>query len=133
MPIKFHFRPDNNLIISVHKGIVKDDEFINSYRSLCENYLFKTGMNLLVDLRKADSSYRSSEGLYSIAGFLESRYQDFNKEPKIAVLAPKNISFGLARVFHALSGNIPIEYSIFRSSEEALSWLDAPNSLLEIQ
>ena len=58
MPIKFHFRPDNNLIISVHKGIVKDDEFINSYRSLCENYLFKTGMNLLVDLRKADSSYR---------------------------------------------------------------------------
>lgn len=132
MPIKFHFPTNKNLVISVHEGIVKDEELIASYKSLLEDNLFDKEMNFLIDLRETDSSSRSREGLNSLAKFVRTIYQDKYKIPKVAVLAPSDISFGLARVFEGISNDIPINYSVFRSSEEALTWLDTPNGPIEL-
>jgi hypothetical protein len=40
-----------------------------------------------------------------------------------AIAAPRPVVFGLARVYHALRSGAPYEIGVFRTREEATSWL----------
>ena len=72
MPITFHFRPEENLVICMHKGDRSDDEFIAASKGMYENDLFSTSMNRLIDLRQATGSVsRSSFALRQLAMLIE--------------------------------------------------------------
>lgn len=130
MPIKFYFRPNEKLVISVHVGTVNDDEFIASYKGLFESDRFDSSMNLLIDLRKADSSQRSTDALLQLAFLAQTTYQDSSAQPKVAVVAPEALSFGLARMAEAFSHKVPWDFAVFYSEVEALAWLGVPDDLL---
>jgi hypothetical protein len=130
MPIEFHFRPDEKLVICMHVGTVNDDEFMASYKGLFESDRFDSSLNLLVDLRQADSSQRSTEALQRFAFFVQTVYQDSSTHPKVAVVAPKALSFGLARMEEAFSHRVPWEFTVFYSEADALGWLGVPDDLL---
>lgn len=51
--------------------------------------------------------------------------------PKIAVIAPKDLSFGMARMFEAFSDTVPFNFGVFREIDAALAWLGVPENLLE--
>jgi len=42
---------------------------------------------------------------------------------KIAIVAPKDLSFGMSRVFVAHMQRLPSSYHVFRNEEEAFAWL----------
>jgi hypothetical protein len=130
MPIQFHFRPDAKLVISVHVGTVDDDEFIVSYKELFKSDRFDFSLNLLIDLRQADSSQRSTDALQQLAFLAQTTYQDSSAHPKVVVVAPKALSFGLARMAKAFSHRVPWDFAVFYSQDEALGWLGVPNDLL---
>ena len=131
MPLTIHFHPAANLVIAVHVGIVPDEEFLSTYKALYEDPRFDTSLDQLIDLRQADSSARSSETLQALAGFMRKQLQDVTKRPRVAVIAPQDVSFGLARMYEAFTDSVDWEFVIFREPDAALAWLGLPEDLAD--
>jgi len=131
MPITYHFMPDQKLVITVHVGTIPDDEFMNSYISLYKDARFDREFNQLVDLRQTDSSARDPETLQSFATFVQEQFRNSTATPKVAVIAPSDLSFGLARMYEAFSNIIPWDFVVFRSVDAALAWLGLPDNLTD--
>ena len=131
MPIKFYIKPNLNLIVCVHLGKVPDDEFLASYKSLYESDNFSSGMSQLVDLREADSSLRSKDALMQCSDFVELKLSSAKKYPRVAVVAPSDLSFGISRMYGAYSSSIPWEFVVFRTVDTALDWLGKSEGALD--
>lgn len=130
MPIEYQGRPEHNLIILVHVGTIPDDEFLTFYESLYGSNQFDPSMNLLVDLRQADSTSRSSVVLRQLANTVVERYKGITTRPKVAVVAPKDLSFGLARMYEVYADSVPWDFVVFRAVDAALAWLGVPDDLM---
>jgi hypothetical protein len=131
MPIEFHFKPDSNLVICVHVGTIHDDEFFASYKELFESERFNTSLNLLIDLRQTDSTQRSTDALYQFADLTQEHYIVTSSHPKVAVVAPSPLSFGLARMYDALADLVPWDFMVFNDIDGALAWLGVPDKLMD--
>ena len=131
MPIIFDFKPEYNLVVSRQVGTIDDEEFQNSYRSLFEDTGFKPSTNLLVDLRQADSSRRSQEAIQGFARYMKEWVQKVAKKSRVVVIAPKDVSFGLARMYEAYSESAHIEFAVFREAGAALEYLGIPEDALQ--
>jgi hypothetical protein len=129
MSITFHTETEHNLIILVHTGTTPDDEFLAFYKGLYGSDTFDLSMNLLVDLREADSSERSADVLHEFADFVRAAHNSLTTHPKVAVVAPKDLSFGLARMYEAFTDSVPWDFTVFRVIEAALAWLGMPEDL----
>ncbi len=130
MPITFQFRPDLHLIISTHIGEVPDTEFLQSYLGLFSDDKFDLSHDRLIDLRPTDSSARSSGALSALSALAEQQYEGTGLIPKTAVIAPKDVSFGLSRMYEEFTSLIPGEFVIFKSVDSALTWLQVPTNVL---
>ncbi|MGD8761551.1 MAG: STAS/SEC14 domain-containing protein [Desulfobacteraceae bacterium] len=130
MPITYQLKPDERLVILVHVGTVTDDEFLSFYKTLYEDTRFDKSFNLLVDLRQAESSVRSTGALDEFADFMRRQFVASTARLKVAVVAPKDISFGLARMYKVFSDDMPWEFEVFRAVEAALAWLGLSASLM---
>ena len=86
MPITRKIMPDDRLVILGHVGSVPDDEFLSSYRALFNDARYDRSFNLLVDLRRADSSVRSPETLREFAKFVGRQFANTKAGPKVAVV-----------------------------------------------
>lgn len=131
MPISFHFKPEYNVVICRHVGTIDDQEFINSYHSLFEGDSFDPAMDLVVDLRQADSSKRSQEAIQEFAKYLKDWMQKTEKRSRVAVIAPRDVSFGLARMYEAYAEPAHREFTVFREENAALEWLGIPEDALK--
>jgi len=131
MPITYQLKPDERLGILVHVGAVTDDEFLSFYKALYEENRFDKSFNLLVDLRQSESSVRSVAALNELADFMRGQFVSITARPKIAVVAPKDISFGLARMYEVFSGDVPWEFVVFRAADAALVWLGLSENLID--
>ncbi|MBN2416215.1 hypothetical protein JXO52_10255 [bacterium] len=131
MPITCTFRPDCKLAVFSHIGDVPDDEFLMSYKRYIESPDFKKGWNLLIDLRRTTSTARGSDALRKMADFIKAQLAGIMVKPKVAVLAPTDLSFGLARMYEVFSDEIIWDFTVFRSLDAALAWVGAPEDLLD--
>lgn len=131
MPITSLFKPEKRLIMSIHIGSVSDEEFLSFYERLFKDPRFDRSYNHLVDLRQTESNARSSEVLREFAEFAQKQYENTAASPKIAVVAPNDVSFGLARMYELFSGTIPWDFVVFRSMDAALAWLGLPGDLMD--
>ena len=129
MPILYNYSPDDNLVIFQHVGDVPDDEFLSSYEEFFKNPCLSENIDILVDLEKTSSSQRSSGALRLLAKFLHAKFVDSAVRRKVAVVAPKHLSFGLARMYEAFSDLVPWEFIVFRDREAAQAWLAVPQNL----
>ncbi|UCG50668.1 MAG: STAS/SEC14 domain-containing protein, partial [Candidatus Latescibacterota bacterium] len=114
----------------VHVGAVTDDEFLSFYKALYEDTRIDKSFNLLVDLRQAQSYVRSAAALNEFAGFIRRQFEGTTGRPKVAVVAPDDVSFGLARMYEVFSDDVPWEFVVFRAADAALAWLGLSENLL---
>lgn len=131
MPITCDIKPDAKLVIFAHVGVVPDDEFLSSYRRFLKDPRFNKSFNLLVDLRRTNSSSRSSIALCTLAEFMQEVFTNNTTPPKIAVVAPKDLSFVMAHLYEVFSDSVLWDFTIFRALDAALAWLGAPENLME--
>lgn len=122
MPISSDLRPDQQLVIFRHIGDVPDDEFLAFYKEFFENP-GGTYTNLLIDLEQTSSVARSPRALESLSQLLREKLGDAPTRRRVAVVAPADLSFGLARMYEVFSDHIPWEFAVFRESESARAWL----------
>jgi len=131
MPIKSQIKPQQRLVIMSHVGSVPDREFLYSYKALFDDARYDKSFNMLIDLRRADSSARSPNTLRDFAAFVRQQFGDAELGPKVAVVAPEDISFGLARMYEAFSDSVPWEFMVFRDATAAVSWLGLPEKIVD--
>ena len=125
MPIIIEFVPERDLVRASHHGVVPDEEFRKAYTGLFSDERFKSCPNMLVDLSSTDSSVRTSGELEGFAAMAALRLSDSDRRHKIAVVAPKDISFGLARMCQAFTRSISWDFVVFRDSDAAETWLQS--------
>ena len=131
MPVFFYFKPEYNLVVCRQVGVVEDEEFLTSYRSLFEGDRFDPSMDLVVDLRRADSSKRSREAIQSFARYLKEWMKRTDKRSRVAVIAPKDVSFGMARMYEAYAESAHRDFTVLREADAALEWLGVPEDALK--
>ena len=131
MPITVQFKPAAKLIIITHVGSVSDDEFLSSYIAFYDDPRFDNSFHMLVDLQQAKSSERSQEALRAMAGLVRERLATKDSHMKVAVFAPGDVSFGMARMFEAFGDIAPVDVEVFRSADKALAWLCVPENLMD--
>jgi hypothetical protein len=130
MPIILDDRPEYNLFIFTHKGEIPDSEFLEFYSRFFKGDTFDQARRLLIDLREADSKPRNPGTLHQFAIFVREHLKGSPTRPKVAVVAPKSLSFGLARMYQSYSDSVPWEYVVFKTIDVALAWLDVPEDLI---
>ena len=65
--------------------------------------LYDLSMNRLVDMREAESASISTDCLRKLASFLCEQFKETQAHPKIAIVAPKDLSFGIARMYEVFT------------------------------
>jgi hypothetical protein len=129
MPIYYFIREDHSVILSIHIGVVSDEEFTASYNALYEDAQFSTEYRWLVDLSAAESGVRSVAAIQTMVTLVQKWYEG-GPIPRTAVIAPRDLSFGLARMYGALSDSVPDETLVFRDAQKATEWLGIPLAVL---
>jgi hypothetical protein len=129
MPIESYVMPEHELVAFVHTGRVSDEEFLDYYKSFFESDKLGSPVKILVDLRETSSSSRSAEAILQSAGVAEGKLAGSGSSAKVAVVATKDLSFGLARLYEILSESARWEFVVFRAMDTALAWLGLPEDL----
>lgn len=131
MPITYQLKHDARLVIFTHLGAVSDDEFLSFYKSFYKETPFEKSFNVLIDLRRTECASRSSSAIQESVDFMRRQFVNIGSRPKVAVVAPGDLSFGLARMYEAFSDTAPWKFEVFRSADAALDWLGVAEDLMD--
>jgi hypothetical protein len=127
MPIRFTTDHDRNCVLSEFEGEVSDDELNDRYRTFYEGQEWRPGLNELVDLSAADMTHVTSEGLWRLAAFVREHFEKHGVAlSRTAVYAPKDLPFGIARMYQASASESPENIRVFRDLVEAKRWIEEP-------
>jgi hypothetical protein len=126
MSIKVNVDESRELVEIVFAGEVTKSEFIE----LMDRYFrepssaFPLGLFDLSDVTGVDVAAESVRDAARRAGeYVDSRLDG----GKLAIVAPRDLLFGMARMYEILRGDSPVEVRVFREREEAESWLGITN------
>jgi hypothetical protein len=84
---------------------------------------FKPGMSILWDLREGDASRLTSNDIRRIAGTNKARLRKKGVPYKVAFIAPRDIEYGLSRMYEMFADASLAENRVFRTLDEARRWL----------
>ena len=86
---------------------------------------FRPGMSILWDLSEANASRMTSSDIRRIAGQNKARLKKAGVPYKAAFLAPRDIEFGLSRMYEMFADASLVENRVFRNLEDARRWLSS--------
>lgn len=130
MPITHQYHEASQLTAFTHAGTVPDDEFLDAYRTAFDDSRVRGSCCLLIDLRTTQSGARSAQALREMGEMMLDVFGSTGNAPKVAVVAPGDLSFGLARMYESFSHRVDWEFSVFRDPRAALEWLGLPADTL---
>ena len=130
MPITSKIIPESNLIIFTHIGGISDNEFLDYYWQVFKANTFDPTKKALIDLRKADSKPRSTDTLRQFSGLVKGHIKNSSLPAKIAIVAPKALTFGLARMYQAYTDTVSWDLVVFHAIDAALAWLKVPEDIV---
>jgi hypothetical protein len=122
MPIKYEIEPKKGMILSIASGIVTEEEVT---KHMGEVFLLPERgkpYREIFDLRNATKFDVDMEGARRIVVFAKS-YEDNWKHGQVAIVAPRDYEFGMARVIGAYSDDMPFEFQVFRNMKNAKAWI----------
>ena len=122
MPIQVRVDETRGLVELVFAGELTDSEFketVNRY--LLEPFAaFPLGLFDLTDVTVMDVS---AESVRNVARRVSLHVDSRLEEGKLAIVAPRDLLFGMARMYEMLRDDSPVEVRVFRERDEAESWL----------
>ena len=121
MAIHFKIFENFNLVVSRWDGIIKTDDVIPSYKKLFEDEKWKPRFNEIIDLRNAGMHELKSEDLQQINKSIENYYEGI--PINVAVIAPNDLSFGMARIYEVYAYDSSECVKVFRKVHDALNWI----------
>ena len=123
MPITSQIDEENQLTVFTGTGDLSFDEVKNAITSFYEG---DHSLKVLWDLRAAVARAISSGQVEQIARLLDE-YRGRSKGVKTAIVTPTDLNFGLSRMLISFmeikEERYPVFMKVFRTMDEALSWL----------
>jgi hypothetical protein len=124
MPIEFKTNMHPNYFFSVWKGKITDEDIMVAYTDFYSSDCWEPGQHELSDLTEADLSETTAVGFRNFQGLCETFFRQHNvTETKSAVIASKDLAYGLARMYSLKADNSPEYVRVFRDHTDAVEWL----------
>lgn len=118
MAVTYTIDPARRLVISVASGLVSAEDFLEQGKRLAEDPLFEPSFDQILDLRAATQIELPTPALKGMASL-----RLFGAGSRRAVVAPRDLVYGLARMYESLRADAPESMKTFRTLEEARRWL----------
>jgi hypothetical protein len=127
MPIQFAVHTAQGYFTSKYSGKITDQEVMDSWEKFLNGPDWRPGLNELADLSEADISEITSEVIKELADYTREFYKGRGLDyVKAAIYAPKQVLYGLSRMYVSWTGETPEEIGLFEDIEEAKAWLKSP-------
>lgn len=123
MPVNYEIDTTNSIIRTQCVGNVTLDEVVNHFRQLARDPNCPERLDVLLDLRE-QSSIPESEQLRVVTGEI-ARVRRRVQFGVCAIVAPRDVLYGMLRMFQVFSEAYFREAQVFRSLAEAEQWLAA--------
>jgi len=131
MPILFTIYEEHGFFLSTWVGDISDSDLLSTYKQLFESEDYQPGFHEIADMRNVQMGGVTTQGLRRLASMVERYLAGQCEGFKTAIIAPKDLPFGLSRQYEFLSDESPERVMVFREPKEALKWIGADDSLLE--
>ena len=123
MPISFTIYEERGFFLSSYVGVISDSDLLSSYKQLLEDEKFKPGFHELADMRNAQMTGVTSEGLRHLSSMVESHLTGKCKGFKTAVIAPKDFLYGMSRMYEMISDGTSETVMVFKEPNKAIEWI----------
>jgi hypothetical protein len=123
MPVSYHIYAEAGILVVREEGVVTQPERTETMLKWLADPEYRTCIDALCDFSDADS-VPSDAGLHELVVTLHE-HLPADGPTKVAMVAPKIITFGVARVFEDMvrDEEIPLEFNVFADREQAWAWL----------
>lgn len=124
MPILFRVKPRHGYFVTIYRGHIPDEEHLLAFEHFFTGKEWDPSMNELAIASEARSSSISYDSLRSLLALKNRYYRENNvTHVKIAIYAPDDLAFGIARMYDVITDESPEEVRPFRDVREAMRWL----------
>jgi hypothetical protein len=118
LPVTYTIDPERRVVLSEVTGLVTAEDFLEQGKRLAEDPAFDATFDQILDLRGATQVEMPTPALKGMAGL-----RLFGSGSRRALVAERDLTFGLARMYESLRADAPESIKTFRTMEEARSWL----------
>jgi hypothetical protein len=108
--------------VATLEGVVTDDDFIRCFTEIASVSVAEPKTNLLVDLSGIKRLSVGSGTVRRAADLFRPLRENVTR--KVAIVAPREESFGMARMYQLMRPPSASELNIFRTAAGAMEWLD---------
>lgn len=122
-PLAHRIHPDLGVVVTVWTGAATDAEMQRSHRALYGAEAWRPGLNELVDLRGADLTSITLEGMRRLADIVARAMNGSETSFQTALLVSADLAFGMARLYQGHQDDDVGTVQVFRDEGEALDWL----------
>jgi len=123
VPVKSTIDPNSGVIVHAVSGDISPDDLLRALDGIVDHPLYQLGSDALWDFSGAVVSNFEGKVLRNLVRGVRERLATRGKGFKVALVAPRDIDYGLARMYEAYASELPILLSVFRSSGDAWDWL----------
>jgi hypothetical protein len=123
VPINYSIDATLGLLTYTLSGVVTDAEYLAAAARAGEDALFASCPYHLSDQRGVERFDVTAAGLGALAKFIERHWVGRFRRWRLAVVAPRDISYGMARMYQQIRGDSYEAIAIFRELEPARQWL----------
>ena len=121
MPHTIVLNADLGVIVFRARGCVEVAELVRAMDAMVLIPGFKAGLSLVADFRGCET-HLSADDLRGLATYAQQADSKWG-QTKWALLASNNLTFGLARMFMALTSTHQVTTHVFHGAAEADDWL----------
>jgi len=125
MTISSKIDPEHNIIIRTASGELSADDIRNAFNATLEHTDFRKEMNVIWDLEHADLSKIAADDLIKIVELISKASNQRGSDYKIAIVASKDLTFGLSRMFEGYGVELPTSIMVYRDLESAYHWINS--------
>ena len=133
MPLTYRIDTDARMLFIHGEGVITQPERIKTILAWIKDPAFRPGLDAFCDLTAAESTPKLADLREMVA--LVGEHAPAIGHSKLAILTSKPITFGVARVFEALTQveETPLQVRVFFNRDKALAWLRPPSTVLAEQ
>ncbi len=118
MPVTYLMDQHRRAVLADVKGRLTLAEVFETAKRIRREPFFHPSFSLLIDLSDAEGMALDAGGM---SDFIHGNQDPFQPGVRRAIVATRPDTYGMARMYQSVSGDLNV--CIFRSRDEALSWL----------
>lgn len=131
MPITTRYLRDHDLYVTTWIGGIDPSEVGVVFGQVSAHPWWRPELDHIADLRRADFSRITPQDLKRLRIEVSGQRGEAPHRFRTAVIAPGDLTFGISRMYGLDEPDSPEEVRVFRTAEEAVSWLGVPSSVLQ--